>query len=227
MPGLAVFLGLPFFPDHSFSQIRIRSRERRAAKGLRYLEITMGLLNFELANRAIDKAGKPLQNAVRRIYPMASVARAPIFLDPDLTVMQSSDMRSDASGYFGLCYVKNGLYRVEILHPQNLDGPPLYEVSNVEVGTVGEYIAQGTFQSFEDLIADEILSYAPKQGRLTVQPGALHRIAVCRCCHSWGAVRARYNRLGGRGDVSLYGRWKQGFGWLAGMEPGCLKPQRC
>lgn len=131
----------------------------------------MGLFNHEKANRITDASGNPIANAERRIYPMGSVARAPLFRDPDLTIMQPADMRSDADGYFGLCYLQDGQYRVEIRDPRSPASAPIYAAQNIQVGTLDKTLSARLFETVDQLAADQLLSYTAGHGRLQVQVG--------------------------------------------------------
>lgn len=138
----------------------------------------MGLFNFEMANRAVDGLGNPVKNAVRHIYAMGSETRAPVFQDPDLTLTQSSDMKSDENGFFDLCYLQDGLYRVEILDLKAPNGALLYEAENIEVGIADQLRALRQFETVQELSDDRVLSYMPGKGRLPVRPGSLLRVAA-------------------------------------------------
>lgn len=134
----------------------------------------MGLFNHEAANRALEASDVPVQNAIRRIYLQGAASNAPVYQDPDLTIMRVSDMKSDASGYFDLCYVQDGEYRVEIESPQ---GDILYSADNVFVGSHLRTQELDEYNSTDQLRDDVFLSYQAATGRYPVRPG--QKILIC------------------------------------------------
>lgn len=128
----------------------------------------MGLFNHENANRAVDAQGAPVQNAIRRIYSKGHVGTAPVYLDPDLTIMRSSDMKSDASGYFDLCYLQTGAYRVEIESPS---GKLMYRADDIHIGSNLRDQELDEYATLEQLTADVLLTYEQCTGRYQVRPG--------------------------------------------------------
>ncbi|MBT51972.1 MAG: hypothetical protein CMF72_00860 [Mameliella sp.] len=134
----------------------------------------MGLFNHEAANRALEASDVPVQNAIRRIYLQGAASNAPVYEDPDLTIMRVSDMKSDASGYFDLCYVQDGEYRVEIESPQ---GDILYSADNVFVGSHLRTQELDEYNSTDQLRDDVFLSYQEVTGRYPVRPG--QKILIC------------------------------------------------
>lgn len=134
----------------------------------------MGLFNHEAANRAVDTSGAPVGNAVRKIYPKGAVSNAPAYQDPDLTIMRVSDMKSDSAGYFDLCYIQDGEYRVEIESPQ---GEVLYSAEGVIVGSHLRTQELDEYTSTDQLQGDVFLSYGEETGRYTVRPG--QKIVIC------------------------------------------------
>lgn len=134
----------------------------------------MGLFNHEAANRALDASGAPVQDAIRKIYLQGAASNAPAYQDPDLTIMRVSDMKSDALGYFDLCYVQDGEYRVEIESPQ---GDILYSADNVFVGSHLRTQELDEYNSTDQLRDDVFLSYQEVTGRYPVRPG--QKILIC------------------------------------------------
>ena len=134
----------------------------------------MGLFNHKATNRAVDASGAPVRNAVRKIYPKGAVSNAPAYRDPDLTIMRVSDMKSDASGYFDLCYMQDGEYRVEIESPQ---GDVLYVADSVFVGSHLRTQELDEYGSTDQLENDVFLSYDETIGRYPVRPG--QKILIC------------------------------------------------
>lgn len=134
----------------------------------------MGLFNHEAANRALDASDAPVQDAIRKIYLQGAASNAPAYQDPDLTIMRVSDMKSDASGYFDLCYVQDGEYRVEIESPQ---GDILYSADSVFVGSHLRTQELDEYSSTDQLRDDVFLSYHEVTGRYPVRPG--QKILIC------------------------------------------------
>ncbi|ASP23584.1 ubiquitin-activating enzyme E1 FCCH domain protein (plasmid) [Antarctobacter heliothermus] len=134
----------------------------------------MGLFNHEAANRALDASDAPVQDAIRKIYLQGAASNAPAYQDPDLTIMRVSDMKSDALGYFDLCYVQDGEYRVEIESPQ---GDILYSADNVFVGSHLRTQELDEYNSTDQLRDDVFLSYQEVTGRYPVRPG--QKILIC------------------------------------------------
>ncbi|WP_420326817.1 glycosyl hydrolase family 28-related protein [Mameliella sp.] len=134
----------------------------------------MALFNHEAANRAVDSSGAGVRNAVRCIYPKGSNSMAPLYRDPDLTEQQTSDMRSDENGFFGLCYLEEGEYRVVITDP---DGRTvLYSADDVLVGNTTPVRSQQDYATLDALAEDGLLSYTAGNGRLKVWPGMRVRV---------------------------------------------------
>lgn len=134
----------------------------------------MGLFSHEAANRAVDTSGTGIRNAVRCIYPKGSNTLAPLYRDPDLTEQLMSDMRSDEAGYFGLCYLEDGEYRVEITAP---DGRTvLYTAEDILVGSTTPPQSWRDYGTLPALLDDRLLSYADGTGRLRVWPGMRVRV---------------------------------------------------
>lgn len=133
----------------------------------------MGLLNVSTLNTALDQYDLPVEGAVRYVYANDSDRLSPLFKDEGLTLSQPNPMRADATGSFGLCYLLEGLYRVEICDP---DGNVLTSGEDILIGAPPPLAIARSMTTMPDLLSDGLFSYTADPARFTVAAGTLVRV---------------------------------------------------
>lgn len=128
----------------------------------------MPILRHNSFMRSLDKMGAPLKGSKRSIFLNDKVDQAQAFSDPELLVSQPPEQYSDVNGYFPVCFLKTGVYRIEI-HDRN--GQLLSRASDIWVGEKARSAGLNKYPNYADLSEDQLLSYHEATGRVQVLAG--------------------------------------------------------
>lgn len=161
----------------------------------------MSILNNKSINAALSAGGSPLSGARRYVYVGGTRKLAPLFSDPGLTTSLANPMVSDENGLFGLCYLIDGVYRVEL---ESAKGETLIVEDEISVQTPLNTAAASEFQTLEDIRGDTLMSYDTAHSGHTVRAG--HRVKVIEADHRFRVApdTAADADLTTAGGVKLY-----------------------
>lgn len=161
----------------------------------------MGLIDINNASYFNGIPENMRRNATLSIYTSGSETLVPLFADPGLTFSQANPVRSDASGTFQLCYLTDGVYRFTLMSAQ---GETLQDLDNIRVtASTQQGFLQG-FESGQDVLADQQMSYTQAAGKQSVVSGDTLFAVEGAVSYRVADPSATDHHLETRGGVKLY-----------------------
>lgn len=167
----------------------------------------MTLLNQNTTIQSSLNAENIPLGAMMFVYAAGTDSLMPVYEDPSLTSTQANPLTADATGRFDLCYVRDGLYRIEVRRPNDR---VLFSNDNVVVRSSMTVGATSNFMTVASMLADTWLSYSTGKGRIRVVPGEVISVAEGGFSYKVAASDADDFHVQTAGGIKFYTQKREG-----------------